>query len=63
MLKSWSDRMVGNIQMQLEIPKEVVHQLEMARDHRDLIRQEESLRQELKLKSLGLFAAKNHCST
>jgi hypothetical protein len=55
--------MVGNIQMQLEIPKEVVHQLEMARDHRDLIRQEESLRQELKLKSLGLFAVKNHCST
>jgi hypothetical protein len=33
-LKSWSDRCIGNIRSQLEVAKEVVHRLEMARDRR-----------------------------
>jgi hypothetical protein len=35
-LKSWSDKLCGNVRRQLEIAKEVVHQLEMAHDHRRL---------------------------
>jgi hypothetical protein len=53
-LTSWSDRCVGSIKVQLEIAKEVVLRLEMAQDRRVLSCQEESLRQELKMKSLGL---------
>jgi hypothetical protein len=45
---------VGSIKVQLEIAKEVVLRLEMAQDRRVLSCQEESLRQELKMKSLGL---------
>lgn len=40
--------------MQLEIAKEVLHRLEVARDHRPLAAHEESLRKTVKLKSLGL---------
>jgi hypothetical protein len=53
-LRSWSDRSIGNIRMQLELTKEVVLRLETARDRCNLSMLEESLRQELKLKSLGL---------
>jgi hypothetical protein len=53
-LKSWNDRFVGNVRLQLEIAKEVVARLEMARDRRFLVAHEESLRQRLKLKSLAL---------
>ncbi|OEL24169.1 hypothetical protein BAE44_0014812, partial [Dichanthelium oligosanthes] len=53
-LKSWSTRSVGSIRTQLELAKEVVQRLEMARDCRSLTPLEEKLRQELKLKSLGL---------
>jgi hypothetical protein len=53
-LQSWSDRYVGSIGIQVEISKEVVLRLEMARDRRALSSHEEHLRQELKLKSLGL---------
>jgi hypothetical protein len=53
MLKSWSDKHIGNVRMQLEVAKEVVHRLEMARDRRTLAAHEESLRQRLKLKSLS----------
>jgi hypothetical protein len=53
-LKSWSDRFVGNVHSQLEIAREVVLQLEMARGRRTLASHEESLRQWLKLKSLAL---------
>jgi hypothetical protein len=45
---------VGSIGIQVEIAKEVVLRLEMARDRRALSSHEEHLRQELKLKSLGL---------
>jgi hypothetical protein len=53
-LKSWSDTFVKNVRRQLEITKEVVHQLEMARDHHHLAHFEEDLRQLLKGKALGL---------
>jgi hypothetical protein len=53
-LKSWSDKFIGNVRVQLEVAKEVVHRLEMARDRRQLATHEEELRQHLKLKPLGL---------
>jgi hypothetical protein len=45
---------VGSIRVQLELAKGFVHQLEMARDRRALVQHEESLQQQLKLKSVGL---------
>jgi hypothetical protein len=56
MLKSWSHSTIGSDRMQLEIGKELLHQLEMARDQRVLAPHEESLRQLVKLKSLGLMS-------
>jgi hypothetical protein len=49
---------VGNIYSQLEIDKEVVSSLEVARDRRPLTSHEEMLRQKLKLKSLALSSLK-----
>jgi hypothetical protein len=40
-MKSWSDRFIGNIRVQLEIAKEVVHWLEFARDRRHVLAHEE----------------------
>jgi hypothetical protein len=54
MLKSWSDRLISNICVQLEMAKEVVSRLEVARDSCPLVVHEEALRCEMKLKSLGL---------
>jgi hypothetical protein len=54
MLTSWSDRFIGNIQVQLEVAKEVVAKLEATRDTRQLAAHEESLRCQMKLKTLGL---------
>jgi hypothetical protein len=53
-LKSWSDKHVGNIKIQLEICKEVVHWVEVARDRRQLLEHDEHLHRELKLRSLAL---------
>jgi hypothetical protein len=53
-LKSWNDHHVGNIKLQLEICKEVLHCLEVARDHRQILSHEEHLQHELKLKALAL---------
>jgi hypothetical protein len=53
-LNSWSDRFVGNVRMQLEIAREVVHRLEIARDRHTLAPHEEDLRKLLKGKALGL---------
>jgi hypothetical protein len=53
-MKSWSDTFVGNIRVQLEIAKEVVHWLEFARDRRHVLAHEEVLRKKLNLQSLGL---------
>jgi hypothetical protein len=58
-LRSWSGRFIGNIRMQLELAKEVVLRLEIARDRCVLSGLEESLRQELKLKSLGLASLRH----
>jgi hypothetical protein len=52
--KSWSDHFIGNVRVQLEVTKEIIHCLEMSRDRRILADHEESLRQLLKMKSLGL---------
>jgi hypothetical protein len=54
LLKSWNDRFIGSIGVQLEICKEVVVKLEAARDTHQLAAHEESLHCEMKLKSLGL---------
>lgn len=53
-LQSWSARFVGSIRSQLEIAKEILYRLEIARDHRSLADHEERLRKVVKLKSLGL---------
>jgi hypothetical protein len=53
-LKSWSDMFLGNVRMQLEIAKEMVHRLEMVRDRRTLTPHEEELRKLLKGNALGL---------
>jgi hypothetical protein len=42
-LKSWSDHFVGNIWMQLEIAREVVHRLESTCDRQLLLAHEEDL--------------------
>jgi hypothetical protein len=54
MLTSWADRFISNVKTQLEMAKEVVAKLEAARDHCQLAAHEESLRCEMKLKTLGL---------
>lgn len=53
-LQSWSTKHVGSVRLQLELAKEVVHRLEMARDRRQLAEHEELLRRQLKMKSLRL---------
>jgi hypothetical protein len=53
-LKSWNDRFFGNVRLQLEIAREVVTRLEMARECLSLVVHVESLRQHLKLKTLAL---------
>jgi hypothetical protein len=53
-LKSWSDMFIRNVHQQLEIAKEVVHQLEMSRDRCPLAQFKEDLRHLLKCKALGL---------
>jgi hypothetical protein len=51
-LQSWSARFVGSVHIQLEVAKEVLHKLEVARDGRALTSHEEWLRQLVKLKLL-----------
>jgi hypothetical protein len=53
-LTSWSDRFIGNIRLQLELDKEVIHKFEVARDMHQLQPHEEELCLSLKAKSLGL---------
>lgn len=53
-LQKWGQRKVGNIKLQLEMAKEIIHRLEIARDSRDLSDGEENLRRRLKLHCLGL---------
>ena len=53
-LQSWSQRTVGHISSQLELAREVLHQLEIAEDTRGLSGQEQWLRNKLKPQSLAL---------
>jgi hypothetical protein len=53
-LSSRSARSIGSIWMQLELAREVLHQLEIARDHRLLAPHEDKLQGSMKLKTLGL---------
>jgi len=53
-LQRWSQRKVGNIRLQLEMAKEILHHLEIARDVREFSPGEEWLRKKLKQHSLGL---------
>jgi hypothetical protein len=53
-LKSWSNRFVGSIRVQLKIAKKVIHQLESSCDRRHLLDHEKDIRKHLNLKSLGL---------
>jgi hypothetical protein len=57
-LKSWSNHLIGNIQIQLVVAKEVIERLESAGDHSPLAAHEVALRSELKLKTLGLSSLK-----
>jgi hypothetical protein len=52
-LKSWSQKFIDNIQLQLAVAKEVMFQLEHAQDHRPLSQEEVTLRHELKFKCLS----------
>jgi hypothetical protein len=53
-LQKWGQRKVGNIKLQLEMAKEILHCLEIERDSRQLTENEEWLRKKLKLHCLGL---------
>jgi hypothetical protein len=52
-LKSWSQKFIDIIQLQLAVAKEVMFQLEHAQDHRPLSQEEVTLRHELKFKCLS----------
>lgn len=53
-LQSWSDKKVGHFKSQLEVAKEIIHQLEIAQDNRQLSPLETWLRNNLKKHSLAL---------
>lgn len=53
-LQKWGQRKIGNIKLQIEMAKEILHRLEIARDSRELSSSEEWLRKKLKLHCLGL---------
>lgn len=53
-LQKWAQRKVGNIKLQLEMAKEILHCLEIARDSRELSDSEDWLRKKLKLHCLVL---------
>jgi len=53
-LQKWGQRKIGHVKLQLEMAKEVLHRLEIARDSRALTDSEEWLRRKLKLHCLGL---------
>jgi hypothetical protein len=49
-----NQRKIGNVKIQLAMAKEILHQLEIARDSRVLPQGEEWLQKKLKLHCLGL---------
>jgi hypothetical protein len=63
-LRSWSDRFIRNVRLQLAIAQEVVLRLEQARDNRPLTSHDEILLCRMKLKLLGAsLATENDRST
>jgi hypothetical protein len=53
-LPSWSQRAVGHVNSQLELAREILHQLEITQDARGLVGRELCLRNKLKPHSLAL---------
>jgi hypothetical protein len=53
-LQSWGHKMIGHVGSQLGLAREVLHQLEIAQDNRNLSIQERWLRNEVKRHSLAL---------
>jgi hypothetical protein len=53
-LQSWSDKKIGNSRWQLGLARDIVHQFEIARDHRQLSPSEVWLLNSLKKLSLAL---------
>jgi len=53
-LQSWSQKTIGHVNTQLGLAREILHQLEIAQDHRTLSPLESWLRNKLKLHSLAL---------
>ena len=51
-LQRWSDKRIGHVASQLELAREILHQLEIAQDIRPLIPAEKWLLQETKRHSL-----------
>jgi hypothetical protein len=59
-LQSWNDKKVGRIKLQLEMARELLHQLEVAQDNRSLSPGELWLRNMLKKHSLALSSISYH---
>jgi hypothetical protein len=55
-LQSWNDKKIGKIKLQLEMARELLHQLEVAQDNRSLSPAELWLQSMLKKHSLALFS-------
>lgn len=53
-LQSWSQKQIGHINTQLGLAREILHQLEIAQDHRTLSTLEVWFRNKLKVHSLAL---------
>jgi len=53
-LQSWSQKTIGHVNTQLGLAREILHQLEIAQDHRVLSPLETCLRNKAKLHSLAL---------
>lgn len=58
-LKQWSSKHVRSIRLQLAIAKEIVYQLDLAQEHRQLNEGELFMRKDMKLKCLGLASLKH----
>lgn len=61
-LQSWSDKKLGNFKSQLELAKEIIHQLDIAQDSRQLTPHETWLRNNLKKHCLALSSHPHHSS-
>lgn len=53
-LKRWSAKHVGSVRLQLAIAKEIVYRFDQAQDFRSLAPHEQSLRNKMKIRCLGL---------